>query len=330
MQPTPILSGFGFYVPEKVLTNADFERMVETTDEWITSRSGIKERHFAAPGQTSADMACEAAKIALADAGLAAEDLTHILLMTFTPDTVCPSAACALQDKLGIKGRMALDMNAACSGFLYGLEMARALVALHPEAKILLAASEVLSSRTNFNDRTTCVLFGDGCGAVIVEAGEPKPGAAKLRDVAIYSDGGLGYLLTIKAGGSGYPLKLGDTVGEDFFVQMAGREVFKHAVRHMEEVCNEVLGRNNLTSKDLGLFISHQANLRIIEAVGNKLGLPDGVSYVNIDRYGNTSAASIPIALAEARGLGRIKSGDKVMLSAFGGGLTWGAVLLEF
>ncbi|MHC1712076.1 MAG: beta-ketoacyl-ACP synthase III [Solidesulfovibrio sp.] len=329
MKQNAYIRGFGFYVPEKVLTNADLEKFVDTTDEWITTRTGIKERHVAAPGETTSDLACAASKAALADAGMTADDLTHILLYTLTPDFYCPPAACLLEEKLGIRGKFAQDLNAACSGFVFGLETARAIIALHPEAKVLLCAAEVLTSRTNWADRRTCVLFGDGAGAVVI-TGEPGPGSVAIVDARIYSDGSLGQLLTVKGGGSGYPMKLGDVVDENFFVQMAGQEVFKHAVRNMTAVCEEVLAASGVTAEEIDFLIPHQANLRIIDAVAKKLSIPTERCVITIDRYGNSSASSVGIALAEAKGAGRIKPGDKVLLAVFGGGFTWGASLLQF
>lgn len=329
MKNAAIIRGVGYYVPEKVLTNADMEKFVETSDEWITTRTGIKERHVAAEGETTSDMALEASKKALADAGMAAEDLTHILLYTLTPDYYCPPASCLLQEKLGVRGKVAMDINAACSGFVYGFEQARALVALHPDAKILLCAAETLTSRTNWEDRRTCVLFGDGAGAAVITAGESgEPG--EIKDVLLFSDGSLGELLTVKGGGSAAPLKLGDAVKEDFFVQMTGQEVFRHAVRNMVSACEEVLARNGMTVADVDYLIPHQANLRIIDAVAKKLRLPDEKVCVTVNRFGNTSASSVGIALADSIEEGRIKKGDNVLFAVFGGGFTWGAALAKF
>jgi 3-oxoacyl-[acyl-carrier-protein] synthase-3 len=333
MNPRIHIYGLGMYVPDRVMTNAEFERTIETSDEWITSRTGIKERRYAAPGQTCSDLAAHAARTALADASLVASDLSHILIATLSPDAIVPAACYTVQEKLGIKGRMAVDFSAACSGYIYGLELASALVALHPEAKVLLAASEVLTSRTNWDDRSTCILFGDGAGAIILGGppaeGSPRP-LGEVVDVIASSDGSLGELLTIKGGGSAHPLKLGEPVGPDCFVQMQGREVFKHAVRNMEAVSREILARNGLAPADVDLVIPHQANIRIIEAVGERLDLPKDKVFINVDRYGNTSAASIGIALAEARTMGRIRPGATVLLTAFGGGFTWASALLKF
>lgn len=329
MKNTAYIRGLGFYVPEKVLTNADLEKIVETSDEWITTRTGIRERRVAAVGEATSDLACQAAKAALADAGMEADELTHILLYTLTPDYYCPPAACLLEEKLGIRGKFAQDVNAACSGFVFGLETARAILALHPEAKVLLCAAEVLTSRTNWADRRTCVLFGDGASAAVLTS-EPGPGAARIVDARLYSDGSLGHLLTVKGGGSAYPLKLGDAADENFFVQMAGQEVFKHAVRNMVAVCEEVLDASGVSTETVDFLVPHQANLRIIDAVARKLAIPEARCVITVDRYGNSSASSIGIALAEARATGRIKEGDTALLTVFGGGFTWGAALVQF
>jgi 3-oxoacyl-[acyl-carrier-protein] synthase-3 len=329
MQNPVKIIGQGFYVPEKVLTNADLERMVDTTDQWIVDRTGIRERHIAAPGQATSDLTRRAAEKALASAGITPQDITHILVATLTPDAYCPSAASKLQHLLGCRDIMAMDLNAACSGFLYGLQTGRALATLSPGSNVLLVAAEVLSSRTNFADRATCVLFGDGAGAVVLSS-DPAARGAVLEDVDLHCDGQFWDLLTVRGGGSGTPYKLGDAVAEDFFIQMAGRETFKQATRAMESVSRDMLAKHGLGVADVDVFISHQANLRIINHVGKKLGFTEEQVFVNLDRYGNTSAASVGIALAEARAGGFIQDGHRVMLTTFGGGLTWGTALLQF
>lgn len=324
------IEGFGRHVPERVLTNADLEAIVDTSDDWITTRTGIKERHIAAPGETSSDLAVVAARNALAQAGRTAQDLSHIFYATFTPDAVCPPASSILQEKLGIQGRSAVDMNAACSGFLYALEAGMGALALRPGSTALITASEITTCRTNWADRGTCVLFGDGAGAVILSDKEPKPGQAVVQDIITKSDGSLWPLLTVKAGGSGWPLKLGEQVKEDYFIEMNGPEVYKNAVRSMGQVCEEIVTRNGLAMDEVDLFIPHQANLRIIEAVGKRLKFTGDRVMVTVDRYGNTSAASVPIALSDAVAEGRIRSGSTVLLTTFGGGFTWGAAILKF
>ncbi len=329
MKNAAIIRGVGYYVPERILTNADLEEMVDTSDEWITTRTGIKERRIVAEGQATSDLAVEAGKRALAEAGMDADDMTHILLCTLTPDFYCPPAACLVEEKLGVRGKAAMDINAACSGFVYGLEQARAIVALHPDAKVLLCIAETLTSRTNWEDRTTCVLFGDGAGAAVITGGEPgEPG--EIVDVRLYSDGSLGELLTAKGGGSGAPLKLGDVVGEDFFVRMAGPEVYRHAVRNMTAVCKEVLERQGLDVDEVDYFIPHQANMRIMEAVAKKLGLPLEKVCVTIDRFGNSSASTVGIALGVSVEEGAVGPGDTVLFGVFGGGFTWGAAVVKF
>lgn len=324
------LKGLGFHVPDKIVSNQDLEKIIDTTDEWITTRTGIKTRHYAEPGIGTSDLALEASLKALKDAGMSPGDLTHIIVPTFTPDSYVPSAGCILQHKLGIPGIPSYDIAAACSGFLYGLENARALVALHPEANVLVAASEVISSRTNFKDRSTCVLFGDGAGAVVVGACDNAASPGRIIDILLTADGTLGELLTVKGGGSCTPPLLDAPIGPEYFVQMEGRDVFKHAVRSMATVCKDILTKNSLSTDDIDLVIPHQANIRIIQSLGKKLNVSPDRIFVNVDRYGNTSAASVPIALAEARDQGRITPGSKVLLTSFGGGFTCASTLLQF
>lgn len=329
MSKKAIIRGMGFYAPEKVLTNKDLEKIVNTSDEWITSRTGIKERRISAPHETTSYMAAQAGKKALAEAGIKASEITHLLVSTFSPDAYIPAAACTAQTHLGIAGVMSVDLGAACTGFLYGLEVTRALLALHPEAKILLSASEMVTSRTNYQDRGTCVLFGDGAGAVVVTNGEPDDGVL-VQDVIVSADGALGDMLTVKGGGSAHTYKLGDPVREDFFVQMQGRDVFKHAVRTMSSVAREIIQRNNVALDEVDVIVPHQANIRILDAFARMLEFPVEKVYVNVDRYGNTSAASSAMALAEAKATGFIKPGMTVLVVSFGGGFTWGSALLRF
>ncbi|MEW5773730.1 MAG: beta-ketoacyl-ACP synthase III [Thermodesulfobacteriota bacterium] len=329
MQHPVKIIGQGFYVPEKALTNAELEGMVDTTDQWIVDRTGIRERRVAAPGQATSDLAREAARKALDSAGVSPRDLTHIVVATLTPDAYCPSTATKLQHQLGCREIMAMDVNAACSGFLYGLQTGRALAALQPGSTVLLVAAEVLSTRTNWTDRSTCVLFGDGAGAAVLSS-DPAARGAAIEDMDLRADGQYWDLLTIRGGGSGRPYALGDVVDGDFFIQMAGREVFKLATRAMEGASRDMLAKHGLGVADVDVFISHQANLRIISYVGKKLGFTDEQVFVNVDRYGNTSAASVGIALAEARETGVIRDGHRVLLTTFGGGLTWGSALLRY
>ncbi len=324
------IAGMGHYAPEKVLTNQDLEQMVDTTNDWIMSRTGIRERHIAAPGQTTADLAAEASRMAVKNAGLDMGEITHVLLATLTPDSAVPPGATELARKLGLKHIPAMDLNAACSGFIYTLEAARAFVTLHPEAKVLVAASETLSHRTNWTDRTTCVLFGDGAGSAVVTADQGEGRGARVLDIKLNSDGEWGPMLTVAGGYSGHPYEAGQTLDDDYFIKMHGREVYKHAVRSMTNICNSVLERNGYTASDVNVLVTHQANVRIIEAVGAKIGVPREQVYVNADRYGNTSAASVPLALSEANSNGFIKPGDLVLLGTFGGGFTWGSALVQF
>lgn len=325
--------GFGYYVPDSVLTNSDLEEMVETSDEWITTRTGIKERRIAAQGQGCSDLALVAAQRALEDAGCDAGDVTHILLATFTPDYCTPTSSCVLQGQLGAtRCQMAADVGAGCSGFIYAMDMARGLLALDSRATVLVVGSEVCTARLNFSDRNTCVLFGDGAGAAVLGGDSGDGGVSPyVVDALQHSDGTLGHLLPVgQEGGSARPYELGQAVSEDFFIQMKGRELFRHAVRGMADLSIELLNRNGLSTADVDLFIPHQANLRIIEALAKKLECPMQNVYVNVDRYGNTSAASVIIALSEAYANGHVASGDKVFLTAFGAGLTWGGALLQF
>ena len=329
------IQGLGTYVPTKRITNVDLMSLVDTNDEWIVSRTGIKARHMLADDENGSDAGTEAALKALEDAGIAAEDITHVLTATCTPDYLCPSTACIISGKIGSHGAMAFDLNAACTGFVYGLDVANSILAGKPGAKVLLVGSEAFTRRLNWEDRTTCILFGDGAAAVVLtngDAGTPKrclPSAPLLRDVRCGADGRQYPLLTV-GGGTNRNYKPGDPVQDDFYLQMQGREVFKQAVRSLSAVCSELLEDNGLTLEDIDLFIPHQANLRIIEAVGDRLKLGSEKIFVNLDEYGNTSAASIPLGIGDACAQGRIRPGSRVLLSAFGGGFTWGAALLEF
>ena len=316
------------HVPSQVLTNDDLAKMVDTSDEWITTRTGIKERRRLAATENASDLGCKAALKALDEAGIKASALTHIIAATCTPDSLCPSVACIISGKLGAGAVMAFDVSAACSGFLYGLFLCRSILAQDPAAKILFVCTEALTRRSDWTDRSTCVLFGDGAGACVLTADE-RPSLAALEDVLCKSDGSLNNLIVV-GGGTATQYKQGDTVGSDFFIHMQGREVYRHAVRQMSGICEEILQRNGMGIKDVDLFVPHQANLRIIEAVGSRLDVAPEKVFTNVDRYGNTSSASVPLALAEARAQGRLEPGMRVLMTAFGGGLTVGAALLRF
>jgi len=328
MKTNFIIRGLGMYAPERVVTNVDLEKIVDTSDEWITSRTGIRQRHVVAEDEAASDMAYEAAKKALAEAGMEADELTHIVCGTFTPDAVIPSTACRVQEKLGITGQMCIDVQAACSGFLYAMQTARGYLALEPESKVLVVTSEVISRRLNWEDRTTCVLFGDAAGAAIITTGEADE-TPRIVDVILAADGSLGDLLTVNGGGSAHSYKKGETVGDEYFVQMQGRDIFKHAVRNMVGISEKLLAKHGIDKNDVDVLIPHQANLRIIDAVGRKFDIPEEKVFSNIDRYGNTSAASVPVALTEAVQTGFIKKGDLVLMPTFGGGFTWGAGLIR-
>lgn len=327
------ICGLGSCIPSRVVTNHDMEKLVETSDEWITTRTGIKERHFLEDGVNASDCGLDAARAALEEAGVRPEELTHIFVATCTPDYLCPSTACVIAGKLGLSSTegsmgnvMCMDFNAACTGFVYGLELARSVIQAHPDAVVLLVAAEALSRRTNFTDRSTCVLFGDAAGAVVLRADE-KNALWRLSDVVCSSDGSLKDLIHI-GGGSACSIKEGDTVGPDWFISMQGMAVFKHAVRSMAEESLRILKRNDMTLDELDLFIPHQANLRIIKAVGERLGIDESRVFANVQHYGNTSAATLPVAMEDARRAGILKPDMKVLLTSFGGGMTWGSALL--
>lgn len=318
--------GLGMFAPSKTLTNEQLEKIVDTNDAWITERTGIKERHIAEGGTPNSDVAVQAARRALADAGVEPGDIDIIVVGTCTPDMPLPSTACFLQMKLGATRAFAVDLNAACSGFLYSLSTADALIRAGRGKKALVLGSELLSSVTNYTDRATCILFGDGAGAVVLEECADGQGVLSCH---LHSDGRLWELIHAPGGGTLHPYSPETANDHMHCIRMAGNETFKHAVTKLVEVAGEALERNGVQVSDVALFVPHQANLRIISAVGKRLGIPDERVYVNLARFGNTSAASIPIALAEARANGRLNKGDLVLLAAFGAGLTWGSVLMR-
>lgn len=321
------IMGTGSDAPSNVLTNADLEKMVDTSDQWITERTGIKERRIAPPGAAASDYAYEAAVKAMEVAGTRADELDMILVGTVTPDAPLPSTACILQDRLGAKNAGVADVVAACSGFIYGLAFARSLILTTQMEKILVIGVETLSRIVNWQDRNTCVLFGDGAGAAVVAASD-RPGG--IIDTFLKGDGSLGHLLQVPAGGGRMPITRDNINNGDRFIQMEGPDVFKSAVRAMGEAATKILKRTGTASSEISLMIPHQANIRIIEATAKRIKLPMDRVFVNIQKYGNTSAASIPIALDEAVREGRIKSGDKIVLVAFGAGFTWGSALIEW
>ncbi len=316
------ITGTGMYVPDRVLTNADLERMVETSDEWIRERTGIAERHIAAENQASSDLAVEAARAALDMARLAPEDVDQIIVATTTPDRFLPSCACTVQAKLGARNAAAYDVFAACTGFVYGMGLGRGLIGTGIADTVLLIGVETLSRIVDYTDRNTCVLFGDGAGAAVLQPCAPGDG---IVGVSMHSDGVLGDLLEVPAGGAAMPASHATVDARGHFIRMRGKELFKVAVRGMEDSMRQALDMAGLAASDLDIVIPHQANRRIIDAVSQRLQVPEQRMVINIDRFGNTSSASIPITLDEVVRAGRVKPGDRVGFVAFGGGATWGA-----
>ena len=316
------ITGTGMYVPERIVTNHELAKLVDTSDEWIVERTGIRERRISAPGQVSSDLALIAAQRALEMANVDPKDVDQIILATTTPDRLLPSCACTVQAKLGATRAAAFDIYAACTGFIYGLSVARGAIGTGMANIVLVIGAEQLSRITDMRDRNTCVLFGDGAGAAVLKACAPGEG---ILAVSIHSDGVLGDLLEMPAGGGAIPASVESVARREHYIRMRGKEVFKVAVRGMEESLLKSLADAGLTPGDLEWVIPHQANLRIIEAMRERVGLPSERVLVNIDRYGNTSSASIPITLDEVVRAGKLKPGDNVGLVAFGGGITWGA-----
>jgi 3-oxoacyl-[acyl-carrier-protein] synthase-3 len=324
-----VILGTGAYAPARVLTNTELALTIDTSDEWIVSRSGIRERHIAAPGEMTSDMAVHAARLALADAKLQPADIDLLVIATITPDMPMPATACSVQHKLGLSTSTAcFDLNAACSGFIYALDTACAMIGSGRYRHALVIGVEKLSSIVDWTDRTTCVLFGDGAGAAVIGA-SARP-AVGLIGAKLGSYGDCVDLLCIPAGGSNTPASTASLASRDHFLKMKGKEVFKYAVRGMEEAARDILEQHGIAANQINLVIPHQANLRIIESIAQYLELPMERFFVNLDRYGNTSAASIPIALDEARRAGRINPGDLTLLVAFGAGLTYGSALIRW
>ncbi len=320
--------GTGHAVPEKLLTNADLEKIVDTSDEWIKTRTGMEVRHIAEEGEKTSDFAAEAIRRALEDAGLDAKDLDVIIVASVTGDMQFPSTACFVQDKLGAKQAAAFDISAACSGFIYGLSLANGMIATGQAETVAVVGAELLSRITDYTDRSTCVLFGDGAGAVVVrKTDDPERG---IIDTYLRSDGSLYELLYMPGGGTSVPFSHESVDKKLFYLRMEGREVFKYAVTAMGEAAELILKRNDLTGDDVDLLLPHQANLRIIDATARRVKIPPERVYVNIQKYGNTSAASIPIALDEARKEGRLQDGQLALMVAFGAGFTWGSALVRF
>lgn len=319
--------GTGSYLPPKELTNSELELMVDTSNEWILQRTGISCRRIADLTTTASDLAYEASKNALAMAGLKASDIDLIITATISGDMPLPSTACVLQQKLGARSVGAFDLNAACSGFIYALSIADSFIKTAKYRRILIVGTEVLSKFTDWQDRTTCVIFGDGAGAAILEATDEDRGVMSTH---LYADGSLWELIQIPAGGSRLPCSENTVKGRQHYIKMKGNETFKSAVKALGNVVIETLQANNISASELSLLIPHQANMRIIQAIAERLALPMDRVYVNINKYGNTSAASIPIALDEAVRIGRVKVNDYIMLEAFGAGLTWASALIKW
>ncbi|MES2201426.1 MAG: beta-ketoacyl-ACP synthase III [candidate division FCPU426 bacterium] len=327
MKPLAAILGTGHYVPSRVMTNADLEKIVETSDEWIRSRTGIRERRIAAADEHVSDMATYAGKAALESAGIQASELDLIILATLTPDYTWPAAACLVQRKLGAFRASAFDISAACSGFVYGISLAQAMVAAGTAKNILVIGAEKLSAVVDWKDRNTCVLFGDGAGAVVVG---PNQGRGAILSTHLGTDGTAVELLYQPGGGTVCPVSPESLAERKHFLHMNGKEVYKFAVKVMGEAAELAMAKAGLKSEDISLFIPHQANIRIIEAAAKRLELPMEKVFINLDKYGNTSAASVGIALDEAQAAGRLKRGDKTVLVAFGAGLTWASAVIEW
>ena len=321
------IAGVGSFVPARVMTNAELATLVETSDEWITSRTGIKERRIAAADEFTSDIAFRAAERALASAGVTPGQIDLIIVATITPDMLFPSTACLVQHKLGAKKAMAFDIEAACSGFVYALEIGRKFIESGSATNVLVIGAEKISSIIDWTDRATCVLFGDGAGAAVLQH---RPGARGIITTCLASDGTKGEFLCMPGGGSRIPATTESVATRQHFLRMNGKDTFKSAVNAMVAVGFEALEKAGLTINDIKLVIPHQANLRIISAVGERLGVSAEKTFVNLDRYGNTSAASVAIALDEAVTTGRLVRGDLVLLLVFGAGLTWGSALIEW
>lgn len=321
------ITALGTYVPPRVLTNRDLEKLVETTDEWILSRTGIRERHVVDKGVATSDLAAEAAKLALAERGIDASEIEAIVVATVTPDMLFPSTACLVQNKVGAKGAWGFDLSAACSAFVYALQTGAQFVATGAHKKVLVIGADVMSSILDYTDRSTCILFGDGAGAVILEPAEDGVG---IIDFVHEIDGSGACSLYMPGGGSLHPASHETVDKKMHFVHQDGQAVFKYAVRKMGEVCEKLLTRNGFTAKDIDCFIPHQANQRIITATADRVGLKPETVIINIDRYGNTTAGTIPLAMQTAREDGRLKKGDLVLLASVGAGFTVGATLLRW
>lgn len=325
---TARIAGLGACLPDRVVTNADIEKLVETSDEWIRTRTGIRERRVVADDESLVDLIERAGREAMEDAGVAPEQVDLLIVATATVEQPIPATAAIAQPRLGVVNAACFDLSAACSGFTYSLNVARQFIATGAARTILLVGAECLSRYTDWTDRTTCVLFGDGAGAVVLQPAEPGDGILQMD---WRTDGTLADLIAMPGGGCKFPPNSVESIEQRLpFIKMRGNETFKVAVRALTEMSEQVLQRAGVAAADLDLFIPHQANDRIIQAVGQRLGLRDEQVFVNVDRVGNTSAASIPLALYDARAEGRVERGDLVLMTAFGGGLTWASALMRY
>jgi len=322
------ITALGMYVPEKRVTNDDLALLVDTSDEWIRERSGISERRIVSEGQANSDLSVKAIENAFKGGDFRPEELDLIIVATVTPDMMFPSTACIVQDKIGARNAWSFDLSGACSGFLYAMATGAQFVQTGMYKKVLVVGTDVMSSILNFEDRSTCVLFGDGAGAILLEPTEDHD--VGIIDFLLHSDGAGGKFLYMPAGGSLHPASHETIDKKMHYVHQDGRNVFKHAVKLITEVSRDILERNGYTADDVNLFIPHQANLRIIQSSLERLGLSPDRVVINIDRYANTTAATIPIGLTEAHQQGRIKKGDLLLLASFGAGFTWGSVLLRW
>lgn len=324
---TASITGIGSFLPKKVLTNDDLTKMLDTTDEWITKRTGIKERRIVENGATASDLAIEASLRALDDANVLPSEVDLIVAATITPDCLVPSTACFLQDKIGASNAGAFDILAACAGFVYALSIAKSFVASGAMKTVLVVGTECLSKITDYTDRSTCILFGDGAGAVIVQRGN---GRREIITTHLGSDGSQAELLMLPAGGSKLPTSHETIESRSHYIRLKGKELFKVAINNMVDVITKTVAENNMKLEDIDLIIPHQSNIRIIEAAMDRLKLPRKKAYINIDRIGNTSSASIPIAIDEIDKGGMLNPGDSVLLVAFGGGLTWSSSIIKW
>jgi 3-oxoacyl-[acyl-carrier-protein] synthase-3 len=320
------IAGTGLSIPQKILSNADLEKMVDTSDEWIRTRTGIAERRIAAPDVASSDMGYEAAVRAMHDAGIVSEDIDAIVVATATPDYQFPSTACLIQSRLGAKRAFAFDISAGCAGFVYALKVGKTMIDAGNAETVLLVGAETMSRVTDYEDRTTCILFGDGAGAVVLAKSE-MPG---ILSISLGSDGDAWQLLYMPGGGSRIPATEESVRQRHHYLKMQGSDVFKEAVKAMESASIAAIRKAEITPDEIDLFISHQANYRIMEAVRRRLDIPPEKVFMNVDRYGNTSSASVPIALDEAAKSGKIQRGDIILFSAFGAGFTWGAAVVRW